>query len=670
MFPARTSVRAFAAAAVVGWTAILVTFAAIPAHGAEAPKWMHALTGVAPAAYDEKTIAVELYAETTLAVQPKGKVTRIERRAYRILRPGGAKLGELTFFSVDGRKRITDLHAWCIPANGKDYEVKKRDALETGLSNVENGMLATDVRSLLLQIPAAAPGNIIGYEVEMEETPDAPLDAWNFQGVFPVREAHYNLALPIGWGYRATWFNHVEVSPLEVGANHWRWTLEDLAAVRVEPRMPPLSGLAGRMYVTLIAPPGQGRSLQTWRDVGAWYTDLARGRRDPSPQLKAKVAELTASVPSLPAKMEKLATFVQRDIRYVGIELGVGGYQPHAAADVLSHQYGDCKDKVTLLGAMLEQIGVQSYPVIINATRGVVNPATPATIDVLNHVVLAVAVSAEFDDPLIFATYPHSKLGRLLFFDPTNPLMPFGSLPGSLQGNFGVLVTPEGGELVQLPELSAAANGIARTATFALDESGNLRGDVREVRQGSLAAQQRLAVRIAKVETDRIKPIETLLASSLSSYQINKASIINLPTSASAFEWRYSIESARYAKSAGDIMLVRPRVLGVKSSTVLETKEPREHSFEFDEAERDADTFEITLPPGYAVESLPRSVDVDDGFAAYHSKTEVAGRTLRYTRTFEIDKLSVPVERTPDLRALYRIIESDERSEAVIKRTP
>jgi transglutaminase-like putative cysteine protease len=641
-----------------------------PAFAAEAPKWMHALTGVALPAYHERTEAVELYSDTSITVQPNGKIKRLERKAYKILRPDGAKLGQLSFVFAEGRSRVTDVHAWCIPASGKDYAVKERDSLVAGLTGVPNGVLASDIRALVLQVPAAAPGNIIGYEVEIEKTLDVPAEVWNFQGTLPVRETHYSLQLPSGWSYKATWLNHAEESPSSTGANQWRWTLEDLPAVRVERRMPPLNGVAGALYVTLLAPPGQRRSIETWSDIGAWYADLARGRRDPSPQLKQKVMELTADRPVLLAKMQALAAFVQDDIRYVAIELGIGGYQPHAAADVFSHEYGDCKDKATLLGAMLEQIGVKSYPVIINASRGVVTPATPPTPFGFNHAILAVALPADLEDASIEATYSHPKLGKLLLFDPTNPVTPFGSLSGSLQGNYGLLVTPDGGELVQLPALPPSANGVTRTAALTLDKAGTLRGDVREVRQGDRAAEQRFALRSAKADTDRIRPIERLLSTSLSSYEITKASVVNLPTSSRAFEWRYSLEASHYGKVVSDVLLIRPRVVGSESRADLETREPREHPFEFEAPERDSDVFEIALPPGYQLDSLPQPVDVDDDFATYHSKTELIGRTLRYTRSYQIDKLSVPADKTEELRALFRIIEADERNEAVLKRAP
>jgi hypothetical protein len=260
------------------------------------------------------------------------------------------------------------------------------------------------------------------------------------------------------------------------------------------------------------------------------------------------------------------------------------------------------------------------------------------------------------------------KLGRLLFFDPTDDLTPLGSLSGGLQANFGMLVTPEGGDLVKLPQLALDTNGTARTGKMTLDEKGTLRGEVHEVRSGDSAAYQRGTLRWAKVDTDRIKPVEAIVAASLSTFQIVKASVVNLRATDRPFEWNYSLEAENYAKMSGDLLLVRPRVLGILARGFLETKEPRQFPVEFEGPERDTDSFEITFPAGFEVDELPPSIDVDDGFAAYHSKTEAAGRTLRYSRTIEFKDLSVPADKALQLRDFYRTIAGDERNSAVLKR--
>jgi hypothetical protein len=261
----------------------------------------------------------------------------------------------------------------------------------------------------------------------------------------------------------------------------------------------------------------------------------------------------------------------------------------------------------------------------------------------------------------------HPKLGRLLFFDPTSELTPFGRLYGSLQANYGLLVMPEGGELVELPQLAPATNGIVRTAKLTLGATGTLSGEVKEVRFGDRASAQRYALKSVTKETDRIKPIETLLARSLSSYHVTKASITNLDQTELPFEFDYSLIADNYAKAAGNLLLVRPRVVGVKSSDLLETKEPRQYPVVFEGPSRDMDVFEITLPVGYEIDDLPPPVSADFGFASYHSKADVSGNVLRYSRTFEVKEPSVPMAKMEDLKKLYRIIANDERNTAVLK---
>ncbi len=261
----------------------------------------------------------------------------------------------------------------------------------------------------------------------------------------------------------------------------------------------------------------------------------------------------------------------------------------------------------------------------------------------------------------------HPKLGRTLFFDPTNDETPFGQLQGNLQANYGLLVTSDGGELVKLPQQPSAMNSIQRTGKLALAANGMLKGDVEEVRLGDRAASERWHLHSLTNNADRIKPIETLLAGSLSSFQLTKASLVNFEETDRPFGFVYAFQSDNYAKTAGNLLLVRPRVLGVKTSGVLETKEPRKFPFEFEGPSRDSDTFEISLPPGYEVDEVPPPIDVEYSFGSYHSKTEAKGHSLHYERTMEIKELSVPVNQIDQLKTFYRAIASDERNTAVLK---
>jgi hypothetical protein len=634
---------------------------------ADAPAWMHNLVNAPVPAHDEKADAAVMYSEEIITVQSAEKVRRTVRRAYKILRPNGREHG-VVFVPFNQHSKVTGIKGWCIPVQGKDYEVKEKDAMEISLPKIAGSELISDVKDKMLQIPAADPGNIVGYEFETEESPIVLQSAWAFQGNDPVKDAKFTLILPAGWEYSAVWRNHADVKPTQSAANQWLWSVSDVKGIGQEEEMPPWPGVAGEMVVTYFPPGGaSNRGFRDWKQMGVWFTALAQGRRDTTPEIKRKVAALTASGATPVEKMAALASFVQQDIRYVAIELGIGGIQPHAAGETFQHRYGDCKDKATLMGTMLKEMGVDSYYVIINSERGSVDTNTPAQISAFDHAIIAIKMPDGAKDAPLPASVQHPTLGEILFFDPTDELVPFGQLNGALQENYGLLVGPDGGELVKLPRLASALNGITRSAVASLDGSGNLSGTFEETRHGDLAAEVRARMKTVAKDQDRAKVIEGLLTQSLANFSLAKAGMGNLQDTSKPFLLTYSLSVRSYAKTAGDLLLVRPRLVGIKGSGLLETKEPRQLPVIFDGPRKDTDTFEIVIPAGYEVDDLPPPTDIDYSFASYHSKTEVSGNKLKYTRTFEIKELSVPLEKMEDLKKFYRVIGSDERNTAVLK---
>lgn len=636
-----------------------------PAWAGDAPQWMHALTSVTLPSYDEKTDAVLLYSDTNVTVLSTDKIRTHVREAYKILRVSGRDRGTVYVY-VNPQRKLKSLHAWCIPTQGKDFEVKDKDAMEAAPST-EGGELISDVKYKILHVPAPDPGNIVGYEYEVEEQPFFLQDEWHFQQGDPVRESHYSLELPSGWEYKASWLNHPEIKAMESN-NLAQWTVSNIKAIREEQDMPPTSGVAAQMVLSFFPPGGTSKKneLTSWKEMGTWYASLAESRLDGSAQIKEQVSSLSSSKNATLPKMQALADFVQHNIRYVAIALGIGGLQPHPASDVFSNRYGDCKDKATLLRTMLREIGVDSYFVIINTERGAVTRDAPAH-SAFNHMVTAIKLPPNISDPSLIATVEHPELGKLLFFDPTNEMMPFGQIGGYLQANYGLLVTPEGGELIQLPQQPSRMNGIQRTGKLTLDTNGTLKGNVNELRLGDRAWSERWRLRTVTKDSDRIKPIESLLGGSMTSFRITRASVLNLQQIDQPFGFDYSFESDKYAKNAGDLILLRPRVVGSKSSGVLETKDPRKFPVEFEGPVKDVDSFEITIPAGYEVDDLPPPVDTDYSFASYHSRTEAKGNVIHYSRTFEVKELSVPVEKVEELKKFYRIVASDERNNAVLK---
>ena len=631
---------------------------------ADVPAWLREAANTPTPQYKEEMDAVLLLDEMITTVNDKGEIKTTYRQAYKILRPQGRDHGHVVVH-FDKETRLTFLKGWCIPAQGKEYEVKEKDALE---ASAFSGALYEDNRLKILSIPAAEPGNVIGYEYEQRRRPLTLQDRWLFQDPHPVRKARYVLQLPPGWEFTAFWANHPSQEPRRIGENQWVWELESLPEVELEPQMPPWHAVAGWLAVTFLPPEAKlgGKTHTTWGDVGQWYYGLASSRRQLTPEIKQKVVELTSSAPATLNKIKALAAFAQRDIRYVAIEIGIGSHQPHPAQDVFINRYGDCKDKATLLATMLQEIGIESHYVLIHSERGIVRPEFPTPLT-FNHVILAIRLPDDVDTNGLFALAEGTARGKLLFFDPTSTMTPLGYLPPSLQANYGLLVTPDGGELVQLPLLAPSTNRLMRTAKLSLSSNGTLSGEVYEVRWGSPASQRRAAFLDEKVP-DRAKVLENFLATFLPGFLLTGAQVENLEKLDSSLILKYRFVAERYGQAAGNLLLFRPRVLGGKGSSLMEIKE-RKHPVEFDDATVQTDQFEIALPQGYAVDELPAPIHVEYPFAEYESSIELKGNVLHYSRTYRIKEIRVPTERLDELKKFYRSIAADERSSAVLKRT-
>jgi len=618
--------------------------------------------GSTPMQSGEPAVAVALYAQTVITVEPSGKLIRRQRTVFQILRPDGVEYGSMQV--VDGPERhVTLLRGWCQTPEGKQLESRTEDIVDAAPQEV----LESDRHLKILRMQGVKVGSIVAFDVQQEFDSAKWIDDWQFQDIIPVRQAHLLLQLPADWSYRASWLNHPPVTPVARGSGRWEWAVDNVPGIQQEPHMPALQGIVGRAALSVNAP-ASGHN-DAWSDVVSWYGELTEGRRLASPEIKQQVAELTAASPTLVTKMQALTEFVQQNIRYVAIEIGIGAYQPRPAAEVFSRRYGDCKDKATLLSAMLHEIGVESYYVIVNTGRGVITNSTPPGLD-FNHMVLAVRLPDGVEDGSFGALVKHPKLGPLLIFDPTNEFIPLGSLSTSLQGNYGLLVAPGVSELIQLPRLASGANAIRRAAQMTLDSDGTLQGEVREIWVGEAAAVQRSAHRLTDQTTDPIKHVEAQLASSFAGVQVLKAAVDNLQHIERPVNWTYSLQASGYGKVADNLLILRPRILGSKTSGFLETDAPRELPIELGSPEEDSDDFEIALPSGYVSDFLPPAVDVEYPFGSYHSKTEVRGNMLRYSRTFVLKETSIPANEAQELRRFYQIINADERASAVLKRTP
>ena len=419
---------------------------------------------------------------------------------------------------------------------------------------------------------------------------------------------------------------------------------------------PPLRGHdRGWGWFQILRP---GAKPIAWNDIGKWFGGLALSRSTPTPQLQAKTRELAGSGDALRA----IARFTQRDVRYVAIEIGIGGFQPHAAGEVFSNRFGDCKDKANLLRAMLKETSVEAYHVLVHTERGVVHPSYP-TLGAFNHVISAIRVTPEQAKGLA-AVIDHPKLGKLLLFDPTSTLTPFGLLPEYLQASRGLLVTPEGGELIALPSHPPETSQLRRTAKLAIDPQGTLSGSVEEVHSGTVAVSMRAALQPLQ-QAERVQMIESRLASHMAALTAADVTIEHLDDPETDLVIRYKLSAPQYAKRAANLFIVRPRVLGQKADKLIDTK--RAYAYETDGPSLHTDDVEIRIPAAMTLDELPAKVDIKTPVVQYTSASTFTDGVLHYSRRYALQTFTIPRESFTELNAAWKQILGDERASAVFK---
>jgi hypothetical protein len=230
------------------------------------------------------------------------------------------------------------------------------------------------------------------------------------------------------------------------------------------------------------------RPLLSWPEAAKTLTELNDGQAEPNDAMIAKAKTLTAGASTELEKIRALGRFAQQ-VNYVSIQVNLsrgGGYRPHAAPQVFQKLYGDCKDKANLMRAMLKAVGITAYPVAIYAGDRTHVPVDWVSLGAFNHAISAIRVGPDTDAP---AVLEDPKMGRLLFFDPTDPYVPAGYLPVHEQASLALVGAGEAGNLIRIPTGPMGAVAFNRQVDAELKADGSIDGSFVEKSVGEALAE-------------------------------------------------------------------------------------------------------------------------------------------------------------------------------------
>ncbi len=610
--------------------------------------------------YAKDAPSVLLYEEFVETVDANGRAVERHRKVLRILKPQGRK--QVCDVSYDVDEKINYFRAWTIGADEHQYMAQDTDFAEVGDTSIPI-MLSTEKMRVGIP-PAIDVGATLVCESEELLKPYFREKLWEIQDSAPIVFQALEVDLPPGRAHSQSWHDFKAVPAVEVAPNHWRWELRDMPALDLRdiPSRPEWVALAARMSVQWGDAAVAGTD-QEWRAIGEWFTSLEADRPITTPEITAYVQTLIAGAPDFYTRLDRITDAVQKNIRYFVVMRGIGGHQANHAGDIFRNRYGDCKDKTTLLITMLHVAGIDAFYVPVDDRRGFVDPNDPSMFG--DHMITAIEIPADVNDPRLMAIVKGNDGKRYLIFDPTDERTPVGNLRSDLQGSYGTLAAGPASQVIELPVLPPEANGNARKGDFKLAADGTLTGQVDVVHSGPEGAEVRLALK-GSDEEERRESLETAIAHDVPGVVLDSFQYVQPTELDKPLEVHYKLTASQYAHQAGTLLLVRPRVVG--SHAIPFNDKPRTVPINLNATGHWHDSFDITLPPGYAVDETPDPVNLDLDFASYHSNITAKGDQLHYEREFVVRQVELPASRAADFRKLESTILMDEKGTAVLKK--
>ena len=335
-------------------------------------------------------------------------------------------------------------------------------------------------------------------------------------------------------------------------------------------------------------------TFASWAAVGAWYQGLIAGRDAVTPALQAKADEVTAGAKTEADKARLLYEYVSQHNHYIGVDFGIGRFQPHPAMEVLTNQYGDCKDKHTLLAALLRAKGFEPAAVLIG--MGVeMNEKVPMP-GAFNHLITQVKVD-----------------GQPVWLDATTEVAPYRVLLPQLRDK-EALVVPEKGAagLEKTPAELPFAAETRYEGAFELAKDGTTKGNVKVTLHGDDEVLMRLAFRqTARAQWDQVTQV---YVSNTGFFGTGSGTAVDAPDDLSVpWTMKYGYTQEAWSEWKGYKMgSLLPNVV-VPS---IDEKKPPKEAIDFGGRRTQTAKSTVKLPAGYGAE-VPDAIHLKTAFATF-----------------------------------------------------
>lgn len=605
--------------------------------------------------YDVAGIPAGLLKNATVVVRNEEQVFNIKsqssasysyKTAITILSENGEGSAVMSEY-YDKFSSLYNLKATMYDAKGiKLKSYKSSDFKDQSIT--DNGTMYDDNRMKKLVFLNTTYPFTVEYSYEKDYNGYVSFPSWHPVNAYDcaVEKSSYTLQIPQGMTFKYLKSEGLKTDSALVSSKVvYKWACQNIQPFEFEPMS---TGLNTVTPWVLSSPnkfeyDNSEGNVDTWKNLGAWTYQLSANVQTLPESTKATVKTLIAGAKTDKEKIGILYKYLQSNTRYVGIQLGIGGFKPIAAEKVAAVNYGDCKALSNYMKTLLSEAGIKSNLVILGSGLPSLNTKY-SSFGQANHMILCV---------------PSEK--DTTWLECTSQYTPAGFIGNDNAARTVLLVTEDGGKLVRTPVYRPEDNFQNRVTTVALSEAGS--ADIL-IKTNYGAAQYEDNMGMMLIEpTDQRKRLMNNLG--IQNMVISTATFVQPDKAIPEMQENISLTSSQMLNHGADKLFLTLNLLNRKES-VPRKVEDRKTPFSLPYGYKDTDKIIYTLPAGYKTEFVPKDILLESEFGTYTAKAVIKDNTIIYTRTQMVNSKKYGPEKYKDLVEFYKKIYLADKQKAIL----
>jgi hypothetical protein len=518
-------------------------------------------------------------------------------------------------------------------------------------SAVNNETIVTDDRILMISHTIASYPTTVEVIYDEDFKSLISLGSWAIkEDEQAVQDSYYKMSIANDAGFRYLNRN-VKIKPEKTSAGNidtYTWHVSNLKAGKIEEGAEPWAVLPGIGFsASTFEYYGMPGNISSWQNYGKWIRALNADVCTLSPKRTEDVKQMVAHLKTDPEKAKFLYEHMQQNMRYVSVQLGVGGLKPFAASFVDEKKYGDCKALSNYMVALLKAVDIPAYYAIIRA--GVNEPPAEASFPAnpFNHVIVCVPFK-----------------GDTTWLECTSSTQPFGKLGNFTENRNALLITDDGGKLVNTPKSTITDNQFNSEVYLMLDADGGARAKVKILSTGEYRSDY-IGMMALKADEQKEYLIRVMNLKQPSVLEYNP-----LTDKDGVKEVTLNLEYDKFCDIiTGNKQFYRPRVFDLWRLTVP-VLEKRLADYYFEQPMQKTCVTTIDLPAGFEVETLPANQALKFSYGNYevNYNYNAAKNQVTSTAKFNLTNQVIPASKYNEMQQYMDNIAKAQNKKLVIRR--